>query len=164
MKTLIDNFKVTNASVKPAKGDISKEDYLRAALEYISAMNASKFKIGDLLNSFREEFGSSEVQGYLIAALCSKTELKKATLENAMSLAKHFEPDERTNSIFPTIYHLLQSLKDKAERSRLLSWYLQENAQGSSISQVEFQKAVRNAKIKTGQGVGKQGNASRKRE
>lgn len=158
----LNKFTIDSSSIRPATKKITKEEYLEATIAYIELIQNYKLKIGDLLNAFRDEY-PEDIQDYLIFHVKNKTSYAQATLDIIMSLAKHVPVLERSDFLTPTHYHLLQSLKSGLERKKIIELVAERFNAGSPVSAQELSTIVRDAKIRSGQGVGKQGNATKRK-
>lgn len=161
MKHSLKKIQIDRSSAVVTAKRISRDELLTAILDYINLIENHKFKIGDLLNEFRERY-PEEIQDYCVNNLEKKTSYRKPTLAIMMSLSKAFPPRERSDLLSPTHYHTLQSLQVRNERRRNLEWAKTKVSSGESLSDIELRKIVRQAKIETGQGISKRGNARKK--
>lgn len=148
--TLTKNFDIQQHGIVLANKEISEESFAKAVREYIHLVSSQAFKLGDLLNEYRDLYGTH--QFHLIPTLVREGQNKK-NLEKVMCLANAFSIHERTEELEDSDFWELQAVKDGPTRKRLLRDIRNEATAGKKPNQLEIRRRAREAKIATGQGI-----------
>ena len=149
-------FEITDRNVSLRDTSISRDDFIEAILEYFRIIDNHRFKIGDFMSLYKRRYPNRDMP-LLLQTLLKRTTYKQSTLYNAMSLAEHYPPDERDGDLPPSQYHTLQSLRDLKFRKKIMADLKTAIKAGHPLSDTKLREIVREAKIRSGQGVGKQG-------
>jgi hypothetical protein len=158
---LFEKFNVTETGITLADPNITQEEFVEAALEYVKLVSRRAFKQGDLLNLFRNQGWDPNKE--LIPKLAAKTpDTKLKTFQNQMSVAKHSLKYERSDKISWAHYEALQSLKSPQACGKLIRNLIDERDKGRPITLQRFRPMVKKAKIANGQTINRKGPSRKK--
>ena len=153
-RPLFTKFAITETSIELTDDKITKEDFLDAAIQYVTWAARSLDKKGDLIRRFQELFGD-ETQTYLIPKLAKATNTAKKTYENYLSIAKSSPANERSYKMSASHQAELQSLRNQAACAKLTNMLIARKRAGGNIPLLEWRQLIRDEKKRTGQRITK---------
>jgi len=152
---LFEKFDITETGITLKDFNITQDEFVQAALEFVKLVSRRAFKQGDLLNLFKDRGWNPITE--LIPRLIAKSDTKPKTFQNQMSVAKHSIKYERSDKIHWAHYELLQSLKNPEACGEPIQKMICEQEKDRPISLMNFRPMVKNAKIANGQTIKKVG-------
>src|SRR2546421_12058186 len=118
-RPLFSKFTITETSIELDDDRITKEEFLDAAIQYVTWTARSMDKKGDLIKRFQQLFGREETRTFLVPKLAKATNTAKKTYENYISIAKSSPAIERSHKMSASHDAALQGLRDQAASARL---------------------------------------------